>query len=344
MLIANTVIHALKAMNTEHQQLEEAARHQELEQAAHNPVPQVAHRVEPQNMRILMVSSLEGDSLWRFEQLIAEQFRLLAKELVSIKAYQNFSAELLQLNPDLLLVVGNSEPLAESDLDIIRRAPLKKAIWLMDSTLTSESAGQQAALFDYVFTQNTLFIPFYRHCGCKEVHYLPFAADRSIFTPSYVNEDCRSDILLLGDPQGYSLAYIQEIRHVFHMQKVYASGTGWEAFPELSVLPPDAGLPEYYNGAEIIIHWGHSQTTIFDIAACGAFQLAETHPNVYEYMSPGEDIVTFHTPNELLEKLHYYLTHPESKRSIASRALWKSTYDYSFLQMAAKLLYTVSNR
>ncbi|MNW67376.1 hypothetical protein D3C74_459570 [compost metagenome] len=60
-------------------------------------------------------------------------------------------------------------------------------------------------------------------------------------------------------------------------------------------------------------------------------------------MNPGEDIVIFHTPDELLEKLHFYSSHADAKRAIASRALWKSTYDYSFLQMANKLLHTVFN-
>lgn len=360
--IANRVIQALSTMNSEQKQLEDAARQkkleeetlqqkfeeavrqQKLEEARRNMLQQTAYVTDPLKMRILMVSSLNGESLWRIEQLIAEQLRLLAKEVVSIKAYQNFSSELLQLNPDLLLVVGNEEPLTESDLDIIRRTPLKKAIWLSDNKFTSESTGQLAALFDYVFTQNTLHLPFYQHCGCKKVHYLPFAADRGKFAPSYVKNDYRSNILLLGNVQGRSLPYIQEIRHVFHLHKVYAAGSGWEAYPELSMLQPDAELPEYINGAEIIIHWGQSQSRIFDIAACGAFQLAEAHPNIYEYMNPEEDIVTFHNQHELLEKLHYYLTHPESKRLIASRGLWNSTYHYSFLQMAAKLLYMVCNR
>lgn len=110
------------------------------------------------------------------------------------------------------------------------------------------------------------------------------------------------------------------------------------------MLPEGAELQDYYNGAELIIHWGGPPGRALDIAACGAFQLAEAHPNIYQHMNPGEDIITFHTADELLEKLHHYTSHVDAKRAVASRALWKSTYDYSFLQMADKLIYTVFHR
>ncbi|UQZ32299.1 hypothetical protein C2I18_01295 [Paenibacillus sp. PK3_47] len=325
-LIANTVIRAINRMNTE--QLEVRT------------IPQIKTQIEHKKMRILMVSSLNGETLWPIEQHIAEQLRLLAKELVSIKAFSGFSTTLAQLNPDLLLVVGSEEPFSEADLAVIRSSPVKKAIWLSDSVITNDSVGHLAALFDYVFTQNAQHLPFYLHSGCRQVMYLPFAADRSLFSPHYVEEECRSDILLIGDVLPGQI-YILQIRPLLEGKKVYAAGNGWEIFPNILPIPPQTGIQDIYNGAEIIIHWGQPTDTVFNIAACGGFQLVEAHPNYYEYMNPGEDIAVFHSVTELSEKLQYYLTHPEAKRAAASRALWKSTYDYSFLQMAAKLLHTV---
>ncbi|WP_236331395.1 glycosyltransferase family protein [Paenibacillus auburnensis] len=310
---------------------------------ARRELPSISGFVDHKQIRILMVSSLTGESMWQVEQMIAEQFRLLAKELVSIKAFQSFSSALVQLNPDLLLVVGNEESFSGTDLEIIRKAPLKKAIWLSDGSFTSESTARLAALFDYVFTQNTLHIPFYQHSGCKNVRYLPFAADRSLFSPRSVNAEYKSYLLLLGDARGAGKEYAEKIKHLFTIKKVAAAGIGWEEYPGLKVLAPDTELQDYYNGAELVIHWGGPAAKFFDIAACGVFQLAEGHPNIYEYMNPGEDIVIFHTADELLEKLHYYSSHADAKRAIASRALWKSTYDYSFLQMASKLLHTIFN-
>lgn len=331
MLIARTIARTLQEMNN--RQPEER-----------RDLPQISGFVDHAQIQILLVSSLTDDSLWQVEQMIAEQFRLLVKELVAIKAFQSFTAALDQLNPDLLLVVGNEGTFSGTDLEIIRKSPVKKAIWLSDGPFTSESTARLAVLFDYVFTQNTLHIPFYQHSGCREVHYLPFAADRSLFSPRSVEAECTFDLLLLGDARATGKEYAEIIKHVFPIRKVAAAGTGWEEYPGVKVLPSGAELQNYYNGAEIIIHWGGPPGKIFDIAACGAFQLAEAHPNIYEYMNPGDDIVTFHTAGELLQKLHFYSTHPDTKRAVASRALWRSTYDYSFLQMAAKLLHTVFSR
>lgn len=332
--ITKTVVQAIKMISQKNHRLIEASRDH----------PQISGFVEHKQIRILMVSFMTGDTLWQIEQMIAEQLRLLSKELVAIKAFQSFSSALHQLNPDLLLVVGNEEPLSGSDLDAIRAASVKKAIWLSDGPATSVATAELALLFDYVFTQNSLHIPFYQQSGCKSVFYLPFASNRSQFTPRSVNEAYRSDLLLLGDVSTSGKDYAEIIKHVFPLRKVFACGSGWEHYPELTVLQPDTELLPYYNGAEIIIHWGSLPNRMFDIAACGAFQLAEAHPNIYEYMKPGEDIVTFHSAKELLEKLHYYSNHAEAKRAVASRSLWNSTYDYSFLQLTTKLLHIVFNR
>lgn len=329
-LIAHTVVRALKNINIQQQKSPAA-------------LPQPARAVEFKTLRILIVSTMSGEELWQSEQLIADQFRLLTKEVVAIKAFQSFSTALVQLNPDLLLVVGSDTHLSDNDLEVIRRAPLKKAIWLTDSSRTSGSTGHLAALFNYVFTQNMYHIPFYQHSGSKYVSYLPFAADPNLFAPKYANEACRCDLLLLGDVFQAGTTYFQELTPLLRGCKIYAAGKGWEEYPEISLLPPDTELQDYYNGAEIIIHWGQPPLRAFQIASCGAVQLAEDHPNLYAYMNPGEDIITFHTGQELCEKLSYYRTHPESARAVATRALWRSTYDYSFMQMAAKLLHTVFN-
>lgn len=329
-LIAHSVIRALKNMNNQQQRL-----------PANAPLP--ARAVEFKKLRILIVSSMSGEELWQTEQLIAEQFRMLTKEVVAIKAFQSFSTALDQLNPDLLLVVGGDTDFSDNDLEVIRRAPLKRAIWLADNAGTSGSTGHLASLFDYVFTQNMYHIPFYQHCSCRSVIYLPFAADRNLFVPKYVDEACRCDLLLLGDALSSGETYLQHLSALISGCKVYASGKGWEEYPEITLVPPGTELQDYYNGAEIIIHWGQPPLRAFQIASCGAVQLAEDHPNLYAYMNPGEDIATFHTGQELSEKLSYYRNHPESARAVATRALWRSNYDYSFIQMAAKLLHSVFN-
>ncbi|NOU78512.1 glycosyltransferase [Paenibacillus sp. LMG 31459] len=329
-LIAHTVIRALKNININQQNVSAN-------------LPQPARAVEFKKLRVLLVSAMPEEELWQTEQLIADQFRLLTKEVVAIKAFQSFSTALVQLNPDLLLVVGGDTDFSDNDLEVIRRATLQKAIWITDSSGTSSSTGRLAALFNYVFTQNMYHIPFYQHSGSSSVMYLPFAADRNLFSPKYVDEACRCDVLLLGDALPAGIAYLHELSPLLSGCKLYAAGKGWEEYPGITPVSPGTELQDYYNGAEIIIHWGQPPLRAFQIASCGAVQLAEDHSNLYAYMNPGEDIITFHTGQELNEKLSYYRNHPESARAVATRALWKSTYDYSFMQMAAKLLHTVFN-
>ncbi|WP_162551309.1 glycosyltransferase family protein [Paenibacillus tepidiphilus] len=313
-------------------------------QVQSQPMAQGAGAVDYKTKRVLLVAPLQSEELWPVEQMIAEQLRHLVHEVISLKAYPGFAAALEQFQPDLLLLIGSAGDFTDSDLERVRCGNAVRAIWMSDGESTDESALRLAAMFPYVFTQNVQYIPFYRHPGCRQVSCLPFAADRTRFYPMAVEEEFRSEILLLGDNRPHGRDYVDTIRHVFGFREGMVSGTGWEAYPELTVLPPETDLQKYYNGAGIIIHWGQPASVLYDIAACGAFQLAEAHPNIYEYMHPGEDVIPFHTAQELLEKLHVYSTDPERKRAVASRALWRSTYDYSCLQMALKLLYTVFHR
>lgn len=296
--------------------------------------------VETKKISVLIVSSLQGESFWRTEQFISDQFHRLVKEVVSIKAYPGFTNLLSQYNPDLLLFIGNDVP--PEDLNIINTIPLKTAIWLSDEPGASDSLKPVVSAFDYVFTQNTSHIPFYWYgSGCKQVVHLPFAADPTIYFPKSVPDEYQSDVLIIGDAGAADQEYFQGIQLLLNNKKVRISGKGWENEAMVTPIPPDAELSNFYNGADIIINWSSSSRPAFDASACGAFQLIKDHPHIYGFMRPGENLIAFHTPDELQEKLNHYMVHVDQKRQVATNSLWGSKYEYSCLQLVSKLLHVV---
>ncbi|MEW9702188.1 DUF3880 domain-containing protein [Paenibacillus sp. SI8] len=328
-LVMDKVLHVLKRMKTA-----------EPVKRTNNSNPA---RVIYKQLRILLMSALSVDTDWLTEHIIKEGLRHQVKEVVSMPANQDLSDALSQLNPDLLLVLGSEEPIAAHHLRALETATVSKAIWLSDDVNVMETTKQTAALFDFVFTQNVDHIPQYEHAGCKNVSYLPFAADHTVFHPKHVDEAYQSDVLLIGDAKSIQSEQIQGILSIISNKKIFAAGNGWEAYDPILTIQSNAPLQEYYNGAGIILNWQPSQRQILEISACGAFQFVEEHPNVNRMMNPDEDVITFRTATDLCVKLEYYMNQADQRRIVATRALMGSKYDYSFSQMITKLLDAVFN-
>jgi ubiquinone/menaquinone biosynthesis C-methylase UbiE len=68
---------------------------------------------------------------------------------------------------------------------------------------------------------------------------------------------------------------------------------------------------------------------IFEATGCGAFLLTEHFSNLQRYFEPGREIETFGDEKELIEKIDYYLSHPEECRQIAWRGQQRCLKDFS---------------
>lgn len=72
--------------------------------------------------------------------------------------------------------------------------------------------------------------------------------------------------------------------------------------------------------AEIDLAQGEAgNMRLFEATSVGAFLLTEHHLNIESYFRPGDQIETFRNPDELLQKIDYYLSHPEEREHIARR-------------------------
>jgi ubiquinone/menaquinone biosynthesis C-methylase UbiE/predicted O-methyltransferase YrrM/glycosyltransferase involved in cell wall biosynthesis len=76
---------------------------------------------------------------------------------------------------------------------------------------------------------------------------------------------------------------------------------------------------------------------IFEATGCGTFLLTEHHENLSAYFTPGVEIETFRDSAELIDKILYYLKHPERRKAIARRGQERCLTMYSMKQRAAEL-------
>jgi spore maturation protein CgeB len=73
---------------------------------------------------------------------------------------------------------------------------------------------------------------------------------------------------------------------------------------------------------------------LFEVTGVGSFLLTEHQHNIQNFFEPGVEIETFKDQNELIEKIYYYLGHPEEREAIARRGQERCLRDYSMTKRA----------
>jgi len=71
---------------------------------------------------------------------------------------------------------------------------------------------------------------------------------------------------------------------------------------------------------------------IFETTGVGSFLLTGHYENLSRHFTVGEEIETFTSEGELIEKIRYYLAHPDRRREIAARGQARCLHDHSMTQ------------
>lgn len=81
----------------------------------------------------------------------------------------------------------------------------------------------------------------------------------------------------------------------------------------------------------------HVNMRHFEITGVGSFMLTNHHDHITNFFEPGKEIETFKDSKELIEKIHYYIAHPDEREAIARRGQARCLRDYSMEKRAGEL-------
>lgn len=131
-------------------------------------------------------------------------------------------------------------------------------------------------------------------------------------------------------------------------------GQHWDTTYGLKTEQPLATTEAYFNHfREVAINLnlvnGNAETGLnmrhFEITAAGGFMLCYDQPELEELFEVGKECVVFHSEQDLLEKVKYYLNHPEERVAIAQagqrRTLSQHLYSHR-LQTLLKIVQITS--
>jgi spore maturation protein CgeB len=259
--------------------------------------------------------------------LVDQRSRTLLKDAASFR-------------PDVVIVVKGLE-IPSAVLHGLRGAGSRLVNILTDSPVVYPGVGDRARLdalgaYDLVVTFGRSFIPVLYQMGAGRVERLPFAYDPELHYPRQLTpEDKRqyaSPVAYMGCWGPLQERWLPAV--IPFGLRIY--GIGWGHLPlghPLRACIGQAGwgeeFPKACAGAGLVVNFiraehncGHSMKT-FEVPACGAVHFVNRTEEQLEFFAEEEGTLYFDTPEELLEKVRFGLSHPGWLEAVRTKGIEK---------------------
>ncbi|MZQ85978.1 glycosyltransferase [Paenibacillus sp. 5J-6] len=301
---------------------------------------------------------------------IEGSLRDMVREVIVVNPADPLVQIAAETRPDLMLVLDAfGQSLPGDVVQAIRAHGIRTAIWLPDDPYHSDHSMGRVPHFDYVFTLEKSCVKPYKLLGCQNVHYLPFGINPDAVKLDYVPTNFRKDICFIGTAFWNRVAFIDEMADYLKDKDVMINGYWWDRLSSYDKLSPKIQgywlspqeTMKYYQGAKIVINLhratedkSHNSNSrqfpafspnprLFDITASGTLQLTDVRDDLTNFYKPGEELDIFSSPQELIQKIEYYLTHEEERQHIALRGLARTLKDHTYRKRLNELL-TITNK
>ena len=211
--------------------------------------------------------------------------------------------ELFNGVPDLFLYI---EPFGLIPRGI-EEAPFPTACILCDTHRDLAVRLKLARFFDHVFLCHRNYVQYFSEHPGDYVHWQPYACDLELFRPSGIERDL--DVAFIGmlntDPARANILSFLTERYKVNEQRYYLQKE----------------IPNVYSRAKIVLNLPLGDDLnfrTFEAMSCSAMLLTRRVLNGQEVLfQEGKQFEAFSDEKELFDKIEYYLSHPEERKSIA---------------------------
>ncbi|MGE4422889.1 MAG: glycosyltransferase [Pseudodesulfovibrio sp.] len=272
-------------------------------------------------------------------------------------------AKVETFEPDLVLAMAQA-PLNPQALKRLRRDGVATAMWFVEDHDLFTYWKSFAPLYDvFAVIQKGQFFEDLAAIGQENALYLPLAAQPDFHRPVELSPVERrkfgSEVSFMG--AGYPnrrKAFHELVNHDF---KIW--GTEWEGDHVLEpllqlkgarVTPEECvkifnattinlNLHSSIQADELVTFGDFVNPRTFELAACGAFQLVDKRTLMAEAFAEDE-LATFSSIEELIEKIEYFSSRPEERQAFADRARARALKDHTYAQRMRTLLEFTAER
>ena len=190
---------------------------------------------------------------------------------------------------------------------------------------------------DLALTAAPECVEWYEKEGCPAL-FFPEASDPELFKPMPALPKVH-DVSFVGGRYGVRANVVSALRRAGVAATTY--GAGWD-----EGRIGTAEVPRLFAQSKIVLGIGtvgHCSDFYalklrdFDAAMSGSLYLTHDNPDLYALFTVGEEIITYRSISDCVEKVRYYLAHDEERESIAragrARAQTCHTWDTRFAEL-----------
>ncbi len=277
-------------------------------------------------------------------------------------------ARAVETSPHIVLCLAQA-PVQEKALRELRDRGIVTAFWFVENYRHLEYWQAVAPLYDFFFTiQEGDFFTRLRDIGVRNYAYIPTGCDPDIHTKLDLSAEERA---LYGSDISFAGAGYYNRRQMFEGLVDYDFkiwGTHWHGSLALRPFVQNDGAPfttdemvKIINASKISLNLHSSarhdatdpegdfvNPRLFEVAACGGFQLVDMRDALPRYFEPDREVATFRNLRELREKIDYFLSHESDRLTMAerarTRALKEHTYEHRMQAMLEFILDRAGDR
>lgn len=284
--------------------------------------------------------------------------RLTRKSLQ--RAYQDAVwRECERLRPDAFFTVKGSG-LSAALLRRIQSLGTRTVMYYPDFHF--DYAGVDQSTFDFydlfVTTKSFQLEWLRQHIGEQRTAYVPHGYTDDVFQPvfdSMSEQDFRFDVLYMGNHSTYKQRWLERLLELSPGLKLGVVGNRWREqkvplkLAQSSMLGEVRGLGLakliQSSRVNIALHFGKAasgwedlvSTRTFEIPACKGFMLHIDNAEVRETFDVGQEIDVFASPEDLHQKIQFYLSRPELRWAMIERAFTRAVPAYGYAHRAAQI-------
>lgn len=327
-------------------------------------VNRLAYAPPLRNLHVLFIGSGKGFPYSPIDEAIAATLQGMVSQLSMSNARENIAEIARTTMPDLVLVLDGMY-LPPEQMDAVRAMGIRTAVWMTDDPYYTDMTVGWVLHYDYVFTLEIHCVDFYRNMGCPQVHYLPFGAYPVHYRPVVKPAAPRREIGFVGTAYPKRIQFFRPIMDRLMRHNTVINGNWWDKFPgytqyknkmEIGKWMGPAQTADVYNNIKIVInlHRAPDDSEInqnrmnipaaspnprtFEINACATLQLCDVRDDLARFYTPGVEIETYSSQEELLEKVQYYLVHEAARKQIALRALERTFREHTYAHRLNQML------
>lgn len=273
------------------------------------------------------------------------------------KANTKMKKEVTEYNPDALLTLKGELILPETIEWVRDKLGVPTILWCPDDPQLFNTVSRRIApAYDYVFTNSTDAIYWYRDIGVKRVKWIGFGCDPGLHRRVILTKEEKmkygGDICFVGTFFPERL----EILRVLKDFDLKIWGPGWNNIfkkeEELLKLYGNEGvfleeMVKIYNARKIVLNIQHVQQKygrltvnmkIFEVTGCGAFLLTARQKGIEDLFEIGKEIVCYESKEELMELVKYFLNNQEEREKIAINGQKRAYKDHTYEKRMKEIL------